>query len=241
MKNIKNLIITILCCLIPIIGNSQCGKINIEAKDNSLFVYHDSITLDCEAELEFFVEDIGDTIKVYEMNQNVLHDCPGPEYYDPYHNIILEIASFNSGSYVLELLYKFASDVNDTILCKQLNFTIEPGFTSDSIYINDYSIDSITSIDLIDIDGNNTSFIAQNIPNTFTASTEIRYYLPDNAGDATIYIYNMQGSQIASYPINHTGHGSITINGGELNPGMYFYTLIAGDAEVDTKRMILTE
>ena len=86
-----------------------------------------------------------------------------------------------------------------------------------------------------------TASLAQNIPNPFTENTEISYFLPNNAGEATLYIYNMQGSQIASYPINHTGHGSITINGGELNPGMYFYTLIAGDAEVDTKRMILTE
>ena len=53
--------------------------------------------------------------------------------------------------------------------------------------------------------------------------------------------YGLIAQDLASYPINHTGHGSITINGGELNPGMYFYTLIAGDAEVDTKRMILTE
>ena len=32
-----------------------------------------------------------------------------------------------------------------------------------------------------------------------------------------------------------------TINGSELQPGLYIYTLVADGKEVDTKRMILTE
>ena len=34
---------------------------------------------------------------------------------------------------------------------------------------------------------------------------------------------------------------SITINGSELMSGMYIYTLIADDKEIDTERMILTQ
>lgn len=50
----------------------------------------------------------------------------------------------------------------------------------------------------------------------------------------------MQGRQVDSYPVYQFGHGSITIEGGLLNPGMYMYTLVADGQEVDTKKMILT-
>ncbi len=51
----------------------------------------------------------------------------------------------------------------------------------------------------------------------------------------------MQGNQIKQYSINATGNGSITLEGGTLEPGMYMYALIADGKEVDTRRMILTE
>jgi hypothetical protein len=81
----------------------------------------------------------------------------------------------------------------------------------------------------------------QNIPNPFTESTWIEYFLPASTSEARLYIYNMQGSQIENFNINTMGEGSITIQGGSMQPGMYMYTLIADDREVDTKRMILTK
>ena len=41
--------------------------------------------------------------------------------------------------------------------------------------------------------------------------------------------------------LEDTGNGSVTINGGELSPGMYMYTLIVDGKEVDIRKMILTE
>jgi hypothetical protein len=95
--------------------------------------------------------------------------------------------------------------------------------------------------DTLDSDLVANAFLYQNIPNPFTVSTEIKYFLPESVTNATIYIYNMNGLQIKSCPIQVKGNGSITINGSELKAGMYIYTLIAGGKEVDTKRMILTE
>jgi hypothetical protein len=51
----------------------------------------------------------------------------------------------------------------------------------------------------------------------------------------------MQGKLIKTYPINTKKEGSIEINGGEMQPGMYLYSLIIDGKEIDTKRMILTE
>ena len=88
---------------------------------------------------------------------------------------------------------------------------------------------------------NITSELFQNKPNPFSESTEISYYLPDNVSSAMLNIYDMQGSQIISIVVNTRGNASTIIKGSELSPGMYLYTLIADDKEVDTKRMILTD
>ena len=85
------------------------------------------------------------------------------------------------------------------------------------------------------------AFLYQNIPNPFSISTEISYYLPDGVQNASILIFDMQGSLLKTYILSGTGKGSITINSSQLKPGMYLYTLIADDKEIDTKRMILTE
>lgn len=90
-------------------------------------------------------------------------------------------------------------------------------------------------------DANAIASLEQNFPNPFSQSTKIGYYLPGAVTNAVLYIYNMNGNQVKSIPVSQSGSGSITINGYELQPGMYFYTLIADGKEIDTKRMILTD
>ncbi len=86
-----------------------------------------------------------------------------------------------------------------------------------------------------------TSKLFQNTPNPFSRKTVIRYMLDKNSSNATILIFNMQGTLIKTYNNLGLGNGQITINSGELKAGMYLYSLIAGDKEIDTKRMILTK
>jgi hypothetical protein len=81
----------------------------------------------------------------------------------------------------------------------------------------------------------------QNFPNPFNQSTQIGYYLPDASRTAVLYVYNMNGLQIKSIPIQSRGKGSVIIHGSELVSGMYIYTLIVDGKEIDTKRMILTQ
>ena len=86
----------------------------------------------------------------------------------------------------------------------------------------------------------NAASLSQNVPNPFNQTTKIGYYLPATTNQAILYIYNMNGNQIKSISITQKGNGSVTINGSELQPGMYIYALVADGKEVDTKRMILT-
>ncbi|MBI5540518.1 MAG: tail fiber domain-containing protein [Bacteroidia bacterium] len=89
--------------------------------------------------------------------------------------------------------------------------------------------------------GSSNPSLYQNIPNPFKEKTTIRYYLPNESTMASLLVFDMNGKLIKTYPINSTGNGNIEINGGELQPGMYMYSLIANGKEVDTKKMILTE
>jgi hypothetical protein len=81
----------------------------------------------------------------------------------------------------------------------------------------------------------------QNTPNPFSQSTQIKYYLPETTGTASLCIYDMQGKQLKQYPLTQRGEGSQPISGSELSPGIYLYALIADGTEIDVKRMILTE
>lgn len=83
--------------------------------------------------------------------------------------------------------------------------------------------------------------LSQNAPNPFNQSTVIGYYLPESIQNAMLNIYDMNGVQIKTKSIIQKGQGNITIDGAELRPGMYYYTLIADGKEVDTKKMILTQ
>lgn len=81
----------------------------------------------------------------------------------------------------------------------------------------------------------------QNEPNPFTESTVIRCDINKDIVRAKLYIYDMNGNQIAEYPVTERGEISVTIDGGSLNAGMYLYALIADGKVIDTKRMILTK
>jgi len=80
----------------------------------------------------------------------------------------------------------------------------------------------------------------QNTPNPFTAQTEIRFSLPDDAPQAYIYIFDMTGKMQKQIPVD-SNQQSVTINGYELSAGIYLYSLVVGGQEIDTKRMILSK
>jgi hypothetical protein len=81
----------------------------------------------------------------------------------------------------------------------------------------------------------------QNVPNPFSQSTTISYYLPEDIQRALICIYDMNGLQLKCIPLNQKGTSSINISSNALKAGMYMYSLIADGQLVDTKRMVLTE
>ncbi len=81
----------------------------------------------------------------------------------------------------------------------------------------------------------------QNNPNPFNQSTTIDFSIPSAISTASIYVYDMKGTQLKSYTIAERGKGNLVIKGSEFRAGMYLYALITDDNVIDTKRMILTK
>ena len=82
--------------------------------------------------------------------------------------------------------------------------------------------------------------LTQNTPNPFSERTTIRFTLPENAQNAFIYIFDMSGKMYKQIPVDSSMQ-SVTIEGYELNAGMYIYSLVIGGKEIQTRRMILSK
>lgn len=86
-----------------------------------------------------------------------------------------------------------------------------------------------------------TNALYQNSPNPFSENTTIRYFLSEETNDAHIIINDMTGLQLKSIPLKEFGESSVEISAGELEAGMYLYSLIVDRKLFDTKQMILID
>jgi hypothetical protein len=80
----------------------------------------------------------------------------------------------------------------------------------------------------------------QNTPNPFKETTTIHFTLADDARDAYICIFDMQGKMLMKQSVS-VNESSMNVNGSELGAGIYLYSLIVDGQEIDTKRMILLQ
>lgn len=81
--------------------------------------------------------------------------------------------------------------------------------------------------------------ISQNYPNPFNGKTYVTVDLAENA-DLSLEVFNITGQLVSSQDYGHKTAGSSTlaINGEQLTPGIYFYTVKAGDKKL-TRKMIV--
>ena len=83
--------------------------------------------------------------------------------------------------------------------------------------------------------------LGKNIPNPFDQNTSIEFCLPSTIQKAVFYVYDFQGKQIKSMTIAERGQGNIIIEGSELMPGIYYYSLIVDGMQIGIEKMILTD
>ncbi len=84
----------------------------------------------------------------------------------------------------------------------------------------------------------NHSILYQNSPNPFQDNTIIRFKLADEAINASICIFDMQGKMLKNFNVTK-GEESVSLSGYELGKGLYLYSLIVNGQEIDTKKMII--
>ncbi|MDR2690730.1 MAG: tail fiber domain-containing protein [Dysgonamonadaceae bacterium] len=107
----------------------------------------------------------------------------------------------------------------------------------DALLKSGSAVESATGLQAV---ANSGAALQQNNPNPFNQSTVIRYTLPQTGKQAQIVISNTAGSIVRQIPLQ-AGTESITIEGGALSAGIYYYSLYVGNSLADTKKMILTK
>lgn len=117
-------------------------------------------------------------------------------------------------------------------LKKQLDGIITPNLKSGSIK---------TSEGNEEITNTKEPLLYQNTPNPFTNITEIKCYIPSDFKNAYVYIHDFQGNQIKAFNLSSMGLNTVQINGSELQAGIYVYTLVVDNTQIDSKRMLLTK
>ena len=80
--------------------------------------------------------------------------------------------------------------------------------------------------------------LSQNIPNPFTGSTSIRYFVPETAVQAIIKIADAAGVSLFMGDVK-LGNGVLEVDATQLAAGTYSYTLLVDGKVVDTKLMVI--
>lgn len=77
----------------------------------------------------------------------------------------------------------------------------------------------------------------QNVPNPFSASTEIVYAVPEGIENGMICIYDLNGQLLKQYTLASLA-GKITIQGDEFDAGTYIYTLNSAGQVLASRKMV---
>ncbi|MEO5571230.1 MAG: tail fiber domain-containing protein [Bacteroidia bacterium] len=97
---------------------------------------------------------------------------------------------------------------------------------------NDFPVKQIINL------ASSDPILYQNIPNPFNRSTEIRYFIPENAINPKIIFQDDTGRTINETAIREKGQASIELNAVSLNSGIYTYSLQINGKIIDSKKML---
>lgn len=81
--------------------------------------------------------------------------------------------------------------------------------------------------------------VSQNYPNPFNGTSRV-YVLLEEAAELSLEVHNMMGQLVYSTPEKKYNSGKVefTIDGSNLESGIYFYSIVSGESSV-TKKMII--
>ncbi len=141
---------------------------------------------------------------------------------------------------IIEALKEQKSTIDtQSLKIKAQDSLIVSAIGQQSANINETNL-SRTSANSITND-NTIAVLFDNVPNPFNQQTSIQYFIPVTSQSASLMIFDLQGKPVKTVAITKFGSNAIIINGNELSPGMFIYSLVVDGKIIDTKRMILTQ
>ncbi len=93
----------------------------------------------------------------------------------------------------------------------------------------------------IELEGQNETSLAQNIPNPFTSETTIKYVISEEFTNAEMRVFDMNGRLIHQEPITQSGSGVVNLSTRNMQSGTYSYSLVIDGKVSGTKSMVLTK
>jgi|GEM_PF-1174376 hypothetical protein len=66
-------------------------------------------------------------------------------------------------------------------------------------------------------------------------------YIPEQSKNASLMVFDMSGALKKTIPITGKDTQYVSVNSGELNAGMYYYSLLVDGTEIDTHKIIMTQ
>ncbi len=83
------------------------------------------------------------------------------------------------------------------------------------------------------------AFVKQNVPNPFSKSTRIEYFLPENSQTASIKVFDLTGKELKSVDLTNKGNSQIELDMENLVNGLYLYSLVVDGKIIDSKQIVL--
>ena len=82
--------------------------------------------------------------------------------------------------------------------------------------------------------------LSQNFPNPFNPTTNIKISIPDN-GNYKLTVFNILGQEVTTLLKGqlNVGNHEVTFNAGDLNSGIYFYTLTGNNVNISRKMILI--
>ncbi|SDE94237.1 Chaperone of endosialidase [Dyadobacter soli] len=90
------------------------------------------------------------------------------------------------------------------------------------------------------VEPNGTGVIVeQNVPNGFSESSAIRYFVPNSVKEARVDVYSVSGVKVNSYPVKERGEGQLTISADDFPNGVFLYDLVTDGKSNGVKKMVI--
>ncbi|MET7254161.1 tail fiber domain-containing protein [Dyadobacter jiangsuensis] len=81
--------------------------------------------------------------------------------------------------------------------------------------------------------------LEQNVPNGFSGSSAIKYFIPQSVKEARVDVYAVNGMKMNSYRVKERGEGQLTISAGDFQNGVFLYDLVTDGKSNGVKKMVV--